>query len=497
MSEPIVERQPDTVTAPEPVVAVEPAPPAPPAPRNPEPPPEPEAEVDSDPPRDLTARADRETGPIPELVAEPEPGPEPAAEPEQEPAAAIEPDSDLWLDRAPDAEPEPAPASAPLVAPVAAPRHASVSPKAVDPDGDDEWFDLPPERTGHKWASVVIVMVLIIGAFVGGGYVWYQRQVDPPGAPGAAISVEVPPGSSTSGIGSILEDKGVIANATVFGFYAGRKGAGPFEAGIYQLRENSSLDLVLTTMAKGPTSPTPEASVKVTIPEGYTVKQILDRIHQKVPRITVAEMQAALDQHKVPSALLPAGSTSYEGVLFPATYAVGSKTTGVQLLTQMADEMETRMAAVGIDSSRARIRAEWGLDLSAYDMLKVASMIQYEAAGPADAAKIGAVTYNRLKAGMPLQYDSTSIYEATLKGQDPAKIDYTVATPFNTRTNTGLPPTPISSPGEYAIDGAMQPLTGPWLYFVLTDTKQVTFTVTYDDFLAAKALCKQRGLGCG
>ncbi|QXC61863.1 endolytic transglycosylase MltG [Aquihabitans sp. G128] len=124
-------------------------------------------------------------------------------------------------------------------------------------------------------------------------------------------------------------------------------------------------------------------------------------------------------------------------------------------------------------------------------------MIQYEAAIPADGPKIGAVTYNRLKANMPLQYDSTSIYEAGLDGRGPDQVDYTADTPYNTRVNPGLPPTPIAAPGEYALEGAMEPVDEPWLYFVLTDTKEVTFTVSYQEFLDAKALCKSRGLGCG
>jgi len=129
--------------------------------------------------------------------------------------------------------------------------------------------------------------------------------------------------------------------------------------------------------------------------------------------------------------------------------------------------------------------------------LKVASMIQYEAAGEQDAAKIGTVTYNRLRAEMPLQYDSTSIYEAGLAGRASDSVDYRADTAYNTRTRKGLPPTPIAAPGTYALEGALRPAEGPWLYFVLTNTKEVTFAVTYDEFLQAKAECKQRGLGCG
>jgi UPF0755 protein len=345
--------------------------------------------------------------------------------------------------------------------------------------------------------GVLLVLALLGGLVVGGAWWWYDRQVNPPGGPGSTVSVQVPPGSSTSGIGSILEREGVVANATIFSFYAGRKDAGPFEAGVYELRQNSDLDLVLRTLAEGPTAPTPTATVKVTIPEGFTVAQIVARIHEKVPRISVEELQQALDSRAVPSAFLPPDAASYEGVLFPATYEVDDETTGVELLTMMASEMETRVAALGLEDARAHIKRQWGLDLSAYQLLNVASLVQGEAAVAADGPKIGAVTYNRLQQDIPLAYDITSVYGAVLAGQDPDAIDYTVDAPYNTRTRTGLPPTPIANPGEDALVGAFQPADVGYLYFVLTGEREITFTETYDDFLAAKALCRERGLGCG
>ncbi len=362
---------------------------------------------------------------------------------------------------------------------------------------DDEWFELPPESRLPRWLGVLVVFALLGGVVVGGAWWWYRRQVDPPGGPGATISVEVPPGSSTSGIGSILERKGVIANATVFSFQAGRKDAGPFEAGVYELRLNSDLDSVLRTLSAGPAAPTPTAVVKVTIPEGFTVAQIVARIHEKVPRLTVEELQKALDDRAVPSTLLPADAPSYEGVLFPATYEVDDETTAVELLTMMAAEMETRVAGLGLEDAQAHIKRRWDLDLSAYELLNVASLVQGEAAVPADGPKIGAVTYNRLQQGIPLAYDITSVYGAVLAGHDPDTVDYTADAPYNTRTRTGLPPTPIANPGEDALVGAFQPSDAGYLYFVLTGEREITFTETYDDFLVAKALCRERGLGCG
>ena len=361
---------------------------------------------------------------------------------------------------------------------------------------DDDYVDLPAESRVPRWLAVLVIVLAVVGVAVGGTAWWYGRQVDPPGPPGARIQVEVPDGTSTSGIGSILADNGVVANGTLFNFYVGRKNVGPFQAGTYTFQEDSSFDEAISRLEAGPGEVIAAKTDKVTIPEGYTVAQIIDRIHEKVPRLTVADLKAALADGKVPSELKPDGVANYEGLLFPATYDVGSETTPVELLTEMAAEMDKRVNALDLNASIARIKSTWGVDVTGYDLLKVASMVQTEAAGEQDALKIGTVAYNRLRDGIALGYDSTSVYEAGLEGKPPSSVNYEADTPYNTRVNKGLPPTPIAAPGLYALEGALQPIEGPWLYFVVTDNKQVTFTVTYDDFLAAKALCRQRGL-CG
>lgn len=377
---------------------------------------------------------------------------------------------------------------------------SSPPPSPADPIDDGyeyEYVDLPREGVVPRWLAAMLVVLLVIGAAVGGLWWWYQRQVDPPGPPGGRVEVQVPEGASSSRIGSILADRDVVTNATLFNLYAGRKNAGPFQAGTYRFQKSSSFDEALMALRAGPGRPATAKTTKVTIPEGYTVAQVLDRIHERVPRLSVADLQRALDDAKVPSKLKPEGVTSYEGLLFPATYEVGDDTTAVELLTEMAAEMDKRVDRLDPAASVARVNQQWNLDMTTYDLMKVASMIQYEAAGEQDAIKIGTVTYNRLQEGIPLAYDSTSVYEAGLAGKARESIDYRVDTPYNTRTRQGLPPSPIAAPGTYGLEGAFQPIEGPWLYFVLTNNKEVTFAVTYDEFLQAKALCRQRDLGCG
>lgn len=346
-----------------------------------------------------------------------------------------------------------------------------------------------------KWAAVGLVLVVVVGLVLGGGWWWWNRQIDPPGSPGEQISIEVPSGSSVSGIGSILEDRGVIANAMVFNYYAGRKDAGPFQAGVYHLRKNSDFDLVLRTLASGPSEPLAPKVAKVSIPEGLTVAEIVARIAKTLPRMSADDLQAALQGGKVATSLRPADQPSYEGLLFPATYEVANGTSGPALLDELAAEMESRVEGLDVAAAQARIKSTWGIDLSAYDLVKVASMIQSEAGNADEAPKIATVIYNRLSQKRALGIDAVDRYGAKLAGTDVSYDDETL--PYNTRRRLGLPPTPISAPGEYALDAAFNPADGPWLYYVLEQPRVHTFVTTNAEFLQAKRICEQRGLGCG
>lgn len=362
-------------------------------------------------------------------------------------------------------------------------------------EDDDDYVDLPGEGSVPKWLAVSAVAVLLVVAVVGGAWIWYQRQVNPPGSPGKIVRIEVPSGASTSGIGSILEDKGVISNSTVFSFYAGRKDVGGFQAGVYELRENSDFDLVLRTLEKGPVEPLRPKVVKLSLPEGYTVAQITARIAQVLPRADAETTGDLLTDKVVESSLRPDGQNSYEGLFFPATYELDPDATAQEVLDKLAGEMESRVEGLDVDAARARIKEKWGIDLSAYDLLKVASMVQAEAGNADEAPKIATVIYNRLRDRMPLGIDAVDRYGAKLAG---VEVDYTdESAPYNTRRKAGLPPTPISAPGDFALKAAFEPADGPWLFYVLEEARKHVFVTTNAEFLAAKARCRERNLGCG
>lgn len=365
-----------------------------------------------------------------------------------------------------------------------------------EPDDGYEYVDLPREGSVPRWIGVLLILGLLIGAVVGGGLWWYNRQINPPGGPGDAVTVEVPQGASTSGIASILDREGVIGNSMVFNFYASRRDAGPYEAGLYELRENSSFDLVLDTLAEGPTAPlASREDISIAVPEGLTIDGLVDRVGDQATQFEVDRLEAALAEGEVDGSLRPDGETSYEGLLFPATYEVGASSTEAEFLSELSSEMISRVNALDPEATQARLAEEYGIDLSTYDLLKVASMVQAEAGNPDEAARIATVIYNRLAIDMPLGIDAVDRYGAQLVGED---VDYEdTDAPYNTRRNAGLPPTPIGAPGDFALDAAFNPADGPWMYYVLTEERAHTFSVTLEEHNTATAICRERNLGCG
>ena len=178
---------------------------------------------------------------------------------------------------------------------------------------------------------------------------------------------------------------------------------------------------------------------------------------------------------------------------------MAGKTSAGELLAQLAGEMETRVNGLDADAAKARIKERHGLDLSTYELLTVASLVQAEAANAEEAPKIATVIYNRLakdSTEWPLGIDASDAYGAEIEGVEVSAYRKTDGA-YNTRRGKGLPPTPISAPGDYALEAAFDPAPGDWMYYVLTDAKAHTFAVTEAEFHAAKQICVQKNLGCG
>lgn len=166
-----------------------------------------------------------------------------------------------------------------------------------------------------------------------------------------------------------------------------------------------------------------------------------------------------------------------EGYLFPATYPLDSTTGPAGLLRYMAD---TARKHFGADHVTAGARRN---NVSVYDTVTIASVVQAEADTVSDMGKVARVVYNRLLKDMPLQMDSTLNYALKRSTLDTTADDTRIDSPYNSYERRGLPPTPIGNPGEEALRAATSPTPGPWLYFVTVGPGDTRFTDSYDEQL--------------
>lgn len=392
----------------------------------------------------------------------------------------------LGLDPEPQAPADPDPSPAPAVA----------------TDGDDGWDDgdFVEVRTGstrgggRRWGLALLGLFVVLVLVVGVGVVWVRGQIDP-GTPGEAVAFTIPAGSTTSDIAGQLADKGIITNATVFEWYLRlNRIDAQFQAGDYDgLRQNSAMGDVVDVLQAGPVPPKP---VSFLVREGLWESETRQLILDTFPGMDPAALDVALaNTHP---AIQPEGSSDLEGFLFPATYEVaqGQTSDPQALIDQMVAAFESASVATGLPDATATLRSE-GVTrtISPYEALIVASLVESEAKTPGDRAKIARVIYNRLEQGMTLGIDAAVLYALQDRSAVLTDSQLMVDSPYNTRIKSGLPPTPINSPGQASIDAALHPAEGDWTYYVLTDTEgNHYFTDSYSDFQRAVADAKARGI---
>ncbi len=317
---------------------------------------------------------------------------------------------------------------------------------------------------------------------------WFAAQLDPEGEPRGEVPVTIEVGSTTGDIASTLEAAGVIPNSTFFRYYAEWQDEGNFQAGEYTMQENMSADEAIAILQLGPKQ---IEYGEFIIPEGLWVNEILDRTAAQIPGITMAQLRTALDSGAVQPRYRPTGNVSWEGLLFPAKYFIEQDITPEEVLAKMSNEFAKVTGELGYGA------AERTFNLSAYEVIIIASLIEAEAKTEGDRAKISRVIHNRLAEGIPLGIDATLIYENGIRGEVPTREQLDTPTPYNTRHPevTGLPPTPIAAPGRASLEAAMNPTPGPWLFYVLIDEQgNHAFATTLDEHNTNVAIAREKGL---
>jgi UPF0755 protein len=225
----------------------------------------------------------------------------------------------------------------------------------------------------------------------------------------------------------------------------------------------------------------PEARVvgRVVVPEGSQVRDIVSAISAETG-IPQAELEAVVAN---PTALpLPEyADNRVEGFLYPATYEFDPDTTAVEALSVMVERFNQSAREIELEERAAEV----GLDPLA--VVTAASLVEAEVA-PVDFGKAARVIANRLEAGMRLQFDSTINYAAGTSDIQLDQDQLALDSPYNTYRVTGLPPGPIGSPSEAAMEAVLDPDDGDWIYFVSTDPANgvTKFTASYEEFLRFK-----------
>ncbi len=377
---------------------------------------------------------------------------------------------------------------------------SSADPVDSSPDPDDlYWEDEEFVTVRPAWfrigrGLIFLALIVYVGLFAyRGARGWFDRQLDPEGEPGVEEVIIVPNGATTADIGRILEDADVIPNSTFFRYYAQSEGEGNFQAGEYTFRVNSSAGDAIEVLNGGPK---PQETVRFTVREGLWMEEIIPEIARQLDNVSEADLRRVLATGQINPRYRPVGESSWEGLLFPDTYEVNAEDDALAVLLKMSDEF------TDVTGELAFGAADTQLGYTAYEVLIVASLVEAETRVDSERALVASVIYNRVREGIPLGIDATCIYatgdrDAPLTGEVLTNLQET-ENEYSCRGRVGLPPTPINAPGRASLEAAIRPAESEFIYYVLTDPAGIhTFAETEEEFLAAKQICIDRGLGCG
>lgn len=339
-----------------------------------------------------------------------------------------------------------------------------------------------PRRRG-RWGCAIVALVLVAALIAGALFVWNQfgdrvtefftvTETDYEGSGnGTEVQFTILSGDTGTTIGQRLQEEGVVLTSEAFVNSIMAMPEEPvFLPGTYAVQEEMSAASALVAL----TDEENRVQSSVTIPEGTIMREVFTRVEASTG-ISVAELEAAAADPQQFG--LPEEAESLEGFLFPATYDFAPDDTAETILTTMVDRTYESLAAHGVPEDEV------------WEVIRLASLIEKEARFDEDFYKVSRVFLNRIEIGMLLQSDATVTYGTgeydRASTTDAERGD--ASNEYNTYQHGGLVIRPISNPGDLAIDAAMNPADGAWLYFVTVnlETGETVFTETYEEHLEA------------
>lgn len=362
-------------------------------------------------------------------------------------------------------------------------------------------YEPVPDQPGWSRLLKIIAMgaaIVLAGVIVVGGASYLGRTVgealgeqDASAGPvdvepGQPVTIEIESGSTGQDIGAILAANGVVRSALEFEVAVRNVDAAQrLQAGTYEMTTLMDPADVVAQLVGGPAP----SVYRLTVIEGLRITEILTSLAEKTPH-TYAEYEEALLNGVVSTSLVEMSDsptlTDWEGLLFPDTYEFSRTAAPAAILQRMASTMEQRVNSIDWSTWEAK-------GFSVYQGIVVASLIETEVAVDDERPIVASVINNRLAEGMPLDIDATVLY--ALNTRDVAEFNREVDSPYNTYAVSGLPPTPIASPGRASLEAAASPDTTPFFFYVLTDNEgRHAFAETLEEHNQNVARAREEGI---
>lgn len=314
--------------------------------------------------------------------------------------------------------------------------------------------------TARRAAGAAVIAVVLLAALNLG----YLYRYAPAGTGSGKAAVRILPGSDLRQIARALHQAGVIARPELFVWAARFRGLERrLQAGDYQLEPGWSLPTLLDALLAGK-----GRSLMITIPEGWRLDQIADRLHEA----RIVDRDAFLAAARRPALLRELGipGPTAEGFLFPDTYPFPATASAEEVIGMMHRQFRNVWRELEQEGSTGT--------LSPLEVVTLASLVEKETAAPEERPVVAGVFLNRLRRGWLLQSDPTVIYGVENFNGNITRRDLTAPTPYNTYVVRGLPPGPIASPGKEALRAVLHPAPVDFLYFVARKDGTHEFTRT-------------------
>ncbi|GAA1279523.1 hypothetical protein Psi02_67840 [Planotetraspora silvatica] len=319
-------------------------------------------------------------------------------------------------------------------------------------------------RKGAAASVFAVLVILLILAGVGYfGYTWVRDVVtvkDFSGPGTGEVVVQIDEGANASDVAVNLEKQGVVASARAFVNAITAAGKGnSLQPGQYKLRKGMSAASAVELL-----DPKNRIRDDLTFQEGLRLSKIYEQLAKATGKSVNDFKKAAKGDIGLPKY----ANKQLEGFAFPATYEFNDKMSAADILTAMVDRFTQTANKVDLEKQSEAI------GYSPRDVMIVASIVQAESGSVDDMPKVARVIYNRLQRNPPmlLQMDSTTMYGLNKYGIAATQAETQSKSRYNTYRYQGLPPGPISNPGDHAIEAALHPADGAWLWFVTTDPKK-------------------------